>query len=133
VPALAKPARAAQPAASSVSRAVGNALWEYQIEIAPVFRSGGTFSGPVGRVVQMIGDLRRPVATDKTVVDIALDRLAKPGRAAGRVNFPTGREHQRAPPSERGGAAGWTAGPVVKNRIQSYRDGRVRAQNHVPK
>src|SRR5215469_5140804 len=70
-------------------------LWEYQIEIAPVFGSAGAFTAPVRRVVEMIRNLRRPIAGHVAIVDVALHRLAKPGRAARRVHFPSGREHQR--------------------------------------
>src|SRR3984957_18570721 len=100
VPALAKPARAAQLAASIVNRDIAileePGLWKHQIEISPVLGCASAFRGPVRCIVQMIGDLCRPIATDKAVVDIALHGLAKPCRAAGRVNFPAGRKHQRA-------------------------------------
>src|SRR5579862_1933180 len=76
--------------------AANQASWEHQIEILPIFRRGGAIDSPVGRIVQMIGNLRRPIATHETVVDVALDGLAESGGAARRVHFPTGSEHQRA-------------------------------------
>src|SRR5579871_1364979 len=36
------------------------ALWEDQINFAPVFLSRSAFAGPVGRVIQLVGHLRRP-------------------------------------------------------------------------
>ena len=52
--------------------------------------------GPVGRVIQLVGHLRRPVAADVAVEEVALDRLAEPRRAARAIRFPARREHQRA-------------------------------------
>ena len=67
-----------------------------EIDLAPVLLGGGALGGPVGRVIQLVGHLRRPVAADVAVEQIALDRLAQAGGAAGAVRFPAGREHQRA-------------------------------------
>jgi hypothetical protein len=40
----------------------------------------------------MVGNLGRPEAGDVTIVDVALDRLAKAGSAAGGIDLPTGRK-----------------------------------------
>src|SRR3546814_7140016 len=47
-------------------------------------------------VVDVIGNLHRPEAGDVAVVDVALDRLAQPGRTAARIDFPAGREGKGA-------------------------------------
>src|SRR5262249_10323233 len=44
----------------------------------------------------MIRHLRRPEATDVTVIEIAFDRLAEPRGSTCCVAFPSGREDQRA-------------------------------------
>ena len=44
----------------------------------------------------MIGNLRRPIATNEAVVDISFDRLAQSSCAACGIHFPAGGEHQCA-------------------------------------
>jgi hypothetical protein len=51
-------------------------LWENYIDVAPILGAYGAFTGPVGRIVQMIGDMRGPKAGDVAIKEIALDRLA---------------------------------------------------------
>jgi hypothetical protein len=71
-------------------------LWENDIDVAPILGAYGAFTGPVGRIVQMIGDMRGPKAGDVTIKEIALDRLAQACGATGGIDFPSGEEHQRA-------------------------------------
>src|ERR1700730_7547745 len=71
-------------------------LGENEIDLAPVLLSGRALGGPVGRVVQLIRHLRRPVAADVAVEQIAFDRLTEPRRAARPIRFPARREDQRA-------------------------------------
>src|SRR5438128_7191506 len=54
---------------------------EYEIELAPVFLSRRALRGPVGRVIELVGHLRRTEAADVAVEDVALDRLAQAGGA----------------------------------------------------
>src|SRR5262245_48408512 len=86
---------AARMTATAKVRMAG--LRENQIELAPVLLGGRALARPVGRVIELVGDLRRPVAAVVTVEQIALDRLAQTGGAAGAVRFPAWREHQGAP------------------------------------
>jgi len=51
-------------------------LWENDIDIAPILSAYGAFTRPIGRIVQMIGDMRGPKAGDVAIKEIALDRLA---------------------------------------------------------
>jgi hypothetical protein len=44
----------------------------------------------------MIGDVRGPKASDVTVEEVALHRLAQAGGAARGIDFPSGKENQRA-------------------------------------
>ena len=69
---------------------------EDQVDLAPVLLGRGALRRPVGRVIQLIGHLRRPEAAHVAVEQIALDRLAQPGGAAVAIGFPARREHQRA-------------------------------------
>src|SRR5580765_6339208 len=71
-----------------------------EIDLAPVLLGGRALGGPVGRVIQLIRHLRRPVAADVAVEQISLDRLTETSGAAGPVRFPAGREDQRAPDRE---------------------------------
>src|SRR5262245_21125153 len=71
-------------------------LWEDQIDLAPVLLSGRALRGPVGRVIELIGHLRRPVAADVAVEQIPFDGLTQAGRPAFFVGLPAGREHERA-------------------------------------
>ena len=48
-------------------------------------------------MIQLVGYLRRPVAADVTVEQVALDRLAQSRRAARAIGLPPGREYERAP------------------------------------
>src|SRR5437867_13246519 len=70
---------------------------EHEIELSPVFLRRRALRGPVGRVVKLVGHMRRPEAADVAVEDVALHRLAESGGAAVLVGLPSGREHQRAP------------------------------------
>src|SRR5215831_12314858 len=67
-----------------------------EIELAPVLLRRRALRGPVGRVIELVGHLRRPEAADVAVEDVALDRLAEAGGAAVRVGFPPRGEHERA-------------------------------------
>src|SRR6266446_6341681 len=69
-------------------------LRKHQIYVPPVLCGAGAFAGPAGIVVQMIRHLRGPEATDVAVIDVALHRLAESGSSPGRVDFPSGREHE---------------------------------------
>ena len=64
------------------------ALWEHQIQIAPVFGGSRALAGPIRVVIQVIGHLCRPEARDVAIVNIAFHRLAKSGCAAGRIDLP---------------------------------------------
>src|SRR5262249_35914911 len=55
-----------------------------------------TLGGPVGRVIELVGHLRRPVATDVAVEEIALDRLTESGCPARAIGLPPRREDHRA-------------------------------------
>src|SRR2546427_3487804 len=68
---------------------------EDQIELAPVLLCRRALGRPVGRVIELVGYLRRPEAADVAVEDIALDRLAQARRAARRIGLPPWREDQR--------------------------------------
>ena len=50
----------AAAAARSLEEKERMCSWENQIDLAPVFLSGGALAGPVRSVVQLIGNLRRP-------------------------------------------------------------------------
>ena len=47
-------------------------------------------------MIQLVGHLRRPEAAHVAIEQIALDRLAQAGGAAGAIGFPSGRKDQRA-------------------------------------
>jgi hypothetical protein len=51
-------------------------LWENYIDVAPILGAYRAFAGPIGRIVQMIGDMCGPKAGDVTIKEVALDRLA---------------------------------------------------------
>src|SRR5664279_2037569 len=53
-------------------------LREDEIDFAPVLLGGRALGGPVGRVIQLIRHLRRPIAADVAVEQVALDRLTEP-------------------------------------------------------
>src|SRR2546421_12175823 len=73
---------------------------ENQIDLAPVLLRRRALRRPVGRVIQLVGHLRRPVAADVTVEQIALDRLTESGSTAAAIRLPARREHERAPERE---------------------------------
>src|SRR2546422_10670220 len=73
------------------------ALREDEVDLAPVLLGGRALRGPVRRVIQLVGHLRRPVAADVAVEEIPLDRLTESRGAARAVRFPAWRKHQRAP------------------------------------
>src|SRR5215207_5177788 len=54
---------------------IGTALRKHEIDLAPVLLRRRALGGPVGRVVQLIGYLRRPVAADVAIEQVALHRL----------------------------------------------------------
>src|SRR5581483_12336518 len=64
------------------------------IELAPVLLCRRALGRPVRRVIELIGNLRRPVAAHMAVEDVAFDRRAEACRAAGLVGFPAWREHE---------------------------------------
>src|SRR3954468_18024329 len=64
------------------------ALREYQIDLPPVFLRGCALRRPVRRVIELIRHLRRPVAADVAVEQVAFDRLAQTGGATGAIGFP---------------------------------------------
>ena len=80
-----------------------------QIDLAPVLLGGRALGGPVGRVIQLIRHLGRPVAADVAVEQIALDRLAQARRPARRDPLPS---LARRPVSSRSGSAAAAVGPV---------------------
>jgi hypothetical protein len=71
-------------------------LWENDIHVAPILGAYGAFTGPVGGIVQMIRDMRGPKASDVTIEEVALNRLAEAGRATRGIDFPSGEEDERA-------------------------------------
>ena len=71
-------------------------LRKYQIEIAPVFGGTRAFTDPVGIVVQVVGNLRRPVTAKPAIVDVPLDGLAESACTAGCINFPARRKYKAA-------------------------------------
>jgi len=71
-------------------------LWENYIDVAPILGAYCAFTSPVGRIVQMIRDMGGPKASDITVEEVALDRLAQASRAPSGIDFPSGEEHERA-------------------------------------
>src|SRR5579871_3920195 len=70
--------------------------WKYQIDLAPIFLRCGALRGPIRRVIQLIGNLRRPEAAFMTIEDVALDRLAQTCGAAVVVRLPSRRKDERA-------------------------------------
>jgi hypothetical protein len=71
-------------------------LWENDIDVAPILCAYGAFTGPIRRIVQMIGDMRGPKAGDVTIEEVALNRLAEAGGATRGIDFPSGEEDERA-------------------------------------
>src|SRR5687767_2390909 len=72
-------------------------LRKNDIDLPPVFLRGRALLGPVWRVVELIGYLRRPETAQMAVEQIALHRLAQSSGSAGAVDFPAGREDGRTP------------------------------------
>src|SRR5260221_12871276 len=71
-------------------------LWENDIDIAPILSAYGAFTRPIGRIVQMIGDVRGPKASDVTVEEVALHRLAQAGGSHRGIDLPSGKENPGA-------------------------------------
>src|SRR5262245_31388597 len=70
--------------------------WEHQVDFAPVLLCRGALSCPIGRVIQLIGHLRRPEASGMAVEQIAFHRMAQSRRAAVMIGFPTRRKDKSA-------------------------------------
>src|SRR5262245_29022978 len=83
-------------AAASFLMTGHSSLREDQIDLAPILLRGRALRGPVGRVIELVRDLRRPVAADVAVEQVAFDRLAQPSGPARLICLPTRREHERA-------------------------------------
>jgi len=71
-------------------------LWENYIDVAPVLGANRAFAGPIGRIIQMIGNMRGPKAGDVTIKEVALDRLAQASGATRGIDFPSREEDQGA-------------------------------------
>src|SRR4029077_3830454 len=71
-------------------------LRENDIDVAPVFGDGGAFAGPVGGMVEVIGNVSGPEASDVAIEQVTLDGLAETRGAAGGINLPSGIKNQRA-------------------------------------
>src|SRR5580704_8250830 len=69
--------------------------WKYQIDLAPIFLRGGALGGPVRRVVQLIGNLRRPETALMAIEYVALHRSTQAGRAAVVIRLPPRRKDHR--------------------------------------
>src|SRR5713226_5002190 len=82
-------------------------LWENDINVAPILGAYRAFTGPIGRIVQMVGDMCRPKAGDVTIEEVAFNRLAQAGGAPSGIDFPSGKEHQRAAHGYVRLGAGW--------------------------
>ena len=94
------------------------------------FWAAAHLRGPVGRVIELVGHLRRPEAADVAVEQIALDRLAQPGGAAGAVGLPARREHERA--AEREMRLLRAAGALQRDDVARSRLRLGRALDHAP-
>src|ERR1044072_4994989 len=70
---------------------IGTASGKHEIDLAPVLLRRRALGGPVGCMVQLIGSLRRPVAADVAIEQVALHRLAQAGGAAGAGRLPSRR------------------------------------------
>src|SRR3954468_17252296 len=81
-------AAAAASAAPANSRFSMASSREHEVQLPPVLLRRCALRRPVGRVIQLIGHLRRPEEADVAVEDVALDGLAEAGSAAVRVGFP---------------------------------------------
>ena len=51
-------------------------LRKYDVHVAPVFGGGSALAGPVGRVIEVVGNLGGPEAGGVAIVDIAFHGLA---------------------------------------------------------
>src|SRR3954451_7942643 len=89
-------AAAAATAAPAISRVSMASSREHEVKLPPVLLRRCALRRPVGRVIQLVGHLRRPEAADVAVEDVALDRLAEAGGAAVRVGLPARGKDQRA-------------------------------------
>jgi hypothetical protein len=66
-------------------------------------------------VIQLVGHLRRPIAADVAIEQIALDRLTEAGRSTGPIGLPAWREHQRA--AEWKMRELWEAGSLQRDHV----------------
>ena len=86
--------RRRSPADGTRSRTLSSppvpASWEDQVDLAPVLLGGRALVGPVWCVIELVGHLRRPVASDVAVEQVAFDRLAQARGTASAVRLPTG-------------------------------------------
>src|SRR5439155_16570119 len=98
--AAANEAAAAAATAAAINRFIIGSSRKDKIEFAPVLLRRRALRRPVGRVIELVGHVRRPEAPDVAVEDVALDGLTQAGRAAGLIRRPSGGEHERAPERE---------------------------------
>src|SRR5688500_3918216 len=63
-----------------------------EVDLPPVLLRGRARPRPVRLMIQLIRHLRRPVAADVAIEEIAFDRLTESRRAAGAIGFPARRE-----------------------------------------
>src|SRR5215470_16537525 len=63
-------------------------LRENDVDVAPILSTGRALAGPVGRVVQVIGNMRGPEARDVAIEKVALNGLAQTCSAARGIDFP---------------------------------------------
>src|SRR5438034_8477195 len=96
-------------------------LREDQVDLAPVFLRRCALACPVGRVVELVGHLRRPVAPRVAVKQIALDGLAQPGGSPARIHFPAGVKLQRAAQREMRALLWLLRRPLLKSDDVSFR------------
>ena len=75
-------------------------LGENEIERPPVLLGGSALAGPVWRVVELVGHVRRPETTQVTVEQVSLYRLAQTRGPTLTIRFPAGEEDERAPKRE---------------------------------
>src|SRR5438552_5296845 len=95
-------------------------LREDQVDLAPVFLRRCALACPVGRVVELVGNLRRPVAPRVAVKQIALDGLAQPGGSPARIHFPAGVKLQRAAQREMRALLWLLRRPLLKSDDVSF-------------
>src|SRR5262245_12592945 len=62
--------------------------WKHEIELPPVLLRCRALARPIRRVIQLVGNVRRPEAPEVTVEDVALDRLTQPGGAPCGIGLP---------------------------------------------